>query len=63
MIEILTLLYDRRLKALLCYQHTGFTRMLVGYMFRRFDEITATVEKQPMFAKNVQSDIGKVLLY
>lgn len=63
MIEILTLLYDRRLKALLCYQHTGFTRMLVGYMFRRFDEITATDEKQPMFAKNVQSDIGKVLLY
>lgn len=63
MIEILTFLYDRRLKALLCYQHTDFTRVLVEYMFRRFDEISATDEKQPMFTENVQSYIGEVLLY
>lgn len=61
MIDALSMLYDRRLKALLCYQATSFTHGLVAYMFQRFDEITES--GQPMFGLVIQSYIADVLQY
>lgn len=61
MIDALSMLYDRRLKALLCYQDASFTQGLVAYMFQRFDEITE--DGQPMFNLVIQSYIADVLRY
>lgn len=40
LVEILTTLYDNRLKALIGYRSTDFTREIIGFWFRRMYEIS-----------------------
>lgn len=63
-IDALTLLYNRRLKALLCYRDETFTRKLVEYMFLCFDKITADKKyNQPCFSNEMQKHLCTVLQY
>ena len=61
MIDVLAKLYDRRLKARLCYQDSLFTYELVEYMFKRFDEIA--VNGQPLFSQSMCLFISDILDY
>lgn len=40
LVEMLTTLYDNRLKALIGYRNTDFTREIIGFWFRRMYEIS-----------------------
>ena len=52
MIEILTEIYDCRLKALIGYEDTACTREIVGYMFRLLNYIEHTYEKAKLRSVN-----------
>lgn len=60
--EALVLLYDRRLKSLLCYQDSRFTKELVDYMFDRFAQISTHQPRQE-FGNNMITSISSVMEY
>lgn len=59
--DILTTLYDNRLKALIGYKNTDFTREIISGMFRRFKELDNVTENRGY--DNYTSRMSKVFSF